>query len=433
MRRPRSRLVVAPVVAFVVVSIVATFLPGAAPAGATTPTAGHRWLIVGDSLCVGTRAMLTASHSSCTIADSTRDALADLAAIDDVPADVVVELGTNPSPVADIATIVRRLRVLGAQRIWWVTAHSRRADYRSWNVALHRNARSLGFALIDWATYAASAPGLYAGDGIHHTETGKQRFAAAINRAVAAAGVAPAFDDPIGPGARTARHVVGRLYHALLGRRPDADGWRRWTEALERGGLSPVGLTEAFLASGEFQARAAGLDAAGLVSVLHHQALGRDPGGDELAAWAAALSDAAGRASTILRFSESAEHQLRAAPLVTSGTVGRLYRITLGRGPDPIGAYTWSSFLDAGHDATELADALLASAEHGGRFAALTDRELVERLYLAALGVEPSAARADTWVARLRAGRTRSEVIVAFAGSDAAIRHLGDGWASPER
>ncbi|MER2267327.1 Ig-like domain-containing protein [Methylobacterium oxalidis] len=104
---------------------------------------------------------------------------------------------------------------------------------------------------------------------------------------------------------------AARLYYALLDRAPDAAGLQSWTQAL-KGGLSEAGMAQAFLGSGEFQAKHAGLSDAAFVDMLYENALGRHAETAGLANWTSALGHGATRAEVALGIaqSEEAHHHL---------------------------------------------------------------------------------------------------------------------------
>ena len=99
-----------------------------------------------------------------------------------------------------------------------------------------------------------------------------------------------------------------RLYDAVFGRAPDADGLRFWSHSLQTG--TPLhDVAEAFTHSPEFQARYGTPDDARFVDLLYENVLHRAPDDAGASFWRHALeAHAADRADVVLGFSESAEH-----------------------------------------------------------------------------------------------------------------------------
>ena len=104
-------------------------------------------------------------------------ALQQLAAMTEVPATVVMEMGTNPSPTADIGPVAGRLTELGAENIIWLSAHSLNGDYAAWNASLTAGQANGGYTIANWAREAAAHPEWYAADRLHHTQAGQDAFA----------------------------------------------------------------------------------------------------------------------------------------------------------------------------------------------------------------------------------------------------------------
>lgn len=102
---------------------------------------------------------------------------------------LVVSLGTN-DPAGDasgFATNVREvLAAAGPDRcVVWVTIH--REGHAAFNDALRREAEQRrNLFLVDWAAMVRDHPEWLAGDGIHATEAGYAKRAAAVAQAVEA-------------------------------------------------------------------------------------------------------------------------------------------------------------------------------------------------------------------------------------------------------
>ncbi|MGE7413239.1 DUF4214 domain-containing protein [Methylobacterium tarhaniae] len=106
--------------------------------------------------------------------------------------------------------------------------------------------------------------------------------------------------------------AVARLYHGLLGRAPDAAGLASWTDYVEGGG-SLTSVADAFLISGEYQARSPGLSDSAFVDALYTDALGRAPDTVGAVGWNLALAGGASRADVAIGIAESPEAALHLA------------------------------------------------------------------------------------------------------------------------
>jgi lysophospholipase L1-like esterase len=152
--------------------------------------------LVGDSLNVGIEPYLPRYLAGWTIdahdeVGRTTSAGLDVlrAKRDSLAPVVVISLGTNDD--ADDVVGFRRqvraaLRIAGQQRcVVWVTMARDGATFAGFNDLLADEARrSDRLRVVDWARMVEAAPELLAGDGIHATETGYTRRAAAVARAV---------------------------------------------------------------------------------------------------------------------------------------------------------------------------------------------------------------------------------------------------------
>lgn len=112
---------------------------------------------------------------------------------------------------------------------------------------------------------------------------------------------------------------VARLYDAALGRLPDAAGLGYWTRAIDAGSATLAGLAASFVASTEFVAKYGALSDSAFVSAIYQNTLGRPSDASGLAYWSDQLGRGATRASVVVGFSESTEHQARTAGNVLSG------------------------------------------------------------------------------------------------------------------
>jgi Domain of unknown function (DUF4214)/RTX calcium-binding nonapeptide repeat (4 copies) len=115
--------------------------------------------------------------------------------------------------------------------------------------------------------------------------------------------------------------VVGRLYHAALGRRPDTDGFNYWKTGIEdpEHGFTVRDVAAAFLSSPEFQATYGALSNRDYATALYRNTLGREPDQAGLEHWTSVLDAGRHRVDVLLDFSESTEHVALTAAVI-SGT-----------------------------------------------------------------------------------------------------------------
>src|SRR4051794_28526206 len=175
------------------VAVIAATLLMAQPAAAA-PSLLH----VGDSLAVGSdpplRALLP-GWSIKTDALTSRPTALGVAIIDrqpSLPANLVVELGTNDSPdqAATFASYVRRVLALAGSRrcVVWVNIHRppyHGISYAGFNRVLDDIAASSpNLAVVDWNGMVGSGQAQVAPDGVHATPAGYRARAAAIAQAL---------------------------------------------------------------------------------------------------------------------------------------------------------------------------------------------------------------------------------------------------------
>lgn len=120
---------------------------------------------------------------------------------------------------------------------------------------------------------------------------------------------------------------VARLYDTAFDRAPDAAGLAHWIVALEGNPFTAPFLSlhdEAmqFIASPEFQTRYATSTDVSFVQLLYQNTLHRAPDAGGAAFWQGQLATGAmDRATVLLGFSESAEHQAMLAPQIEAGGI----------------------------------------------------------------------------------------------------------------
>jgi hypothetical protein len=243
--------------------------------------------------------------------------------------------------------------------------------------------------------------------------------------------------DSVGAG-------VHRLYLATLGRAADVLGLGVWAAALESGAASTQAVAGGFTGSAEFAQRYGAPDAAGFVSLLYQNVLGREADSAGLSYWTGALGNGVlTRQQVVLGFSDSAEFKTKTAPALADGLwapdpaavdVVRVYMATLDRLPDAGGLVHWTDARRAGLATREMETAFVGSGEFGAKYGATTNAGFVDLLYQNVFGRAADADGLAFWSGGLDAGRfTRAEVVHGLAFSDEMtakiLPHVSDGIA----
>lgn len=221
---------------------------------------------------------------------------------------------------------------------------------------------------------------------------------------------------------------VYRLYQAVLDRDPDATGHLSWTNRIAVEGMDPLQVTRGFVNSPEFQARFAGLDSEGFVTLLYDNVLGRAPDAQGLARWTNDLDSGVERAAVVRGFSDSPEFRADTAadatayaranaPSQSVDDVFRLYQATLDRAPDVTGYLNWSDRLGSGTEFLDVVDGFVRSPEFQARFGGQDDAGFVTLLYNNVLERGPDEAGLARWTDDLAQGSTRAEVVRGFSQS----------------
>ena len=100
----------------------------------------------------------------------------------------------------------------------------------------------------------------------------------------------------------------------------------------------------------------------------------------------------------------------------TRGFVTRMYRVVLGREPDPVGLEKWVAQLESGKfGAADLVLQFFNSIEYAGK--KKTSAEIVTDCYNAMLGRDPDESGFENWKMRLDVGMTWDAVCRGFIGS----------------
>ncbi|WP_210253442.1 Ig-like domain-containing protein [Antarcticirhabdus aurantiaca] len=106
------------------------------------------------------------------------------------------------------------------------------------------------------------------------------------------------------------------------------------------------------------------------------------------------------------------------SPASTAGYVYGLYEALLNRAPDPLGLASFAAAVENGASLTQVASAILASAERGPAPTSLN--AFVESLYVNLLDRPADAAGLQYWTAQLSSGASQASVAVQIATSGEA-------------
>lgn len=221
---------------------------------------------------------------------------------------------------------------------------------------------------------------------------------------------------------------VYRLYHALLGRAPDPQGYAGWTMALKSGAATLHDVAEGILNAPEAKARLGALNDAAFVETLYAGLLGRASDSAGLAGWTAALDDGMARSTLALRFCHSAEALARtelpaarfALERSSASWVDDLFRLArAAQGQDPeVGALLSDAAELAGRGSLlAVAQEQVDSPDFSAAYGALDNAAFVAALYGAVLGRTADAPGQAAWTARLDSGVSRAEVLLGFSQS----------------
>ena len=228
------------------------------------------------------------------------------------------------------------------------------------------------------------------------------------------------------------RQFVTRLYQKILGRQPDANGLKSWSEALYSGQKTGAQVTSQFVFSGEFVRK--DLKDEAYVTVLYQAILGRNPDNGGMQVWKEALDAGMTRWGVLKGFISSKEFtDLCNQYGITRGTietneyrdlnagatcfVGRNYSLALGRKSDAQGLNYWTGRIINKQDTpAKVARGFIFSSELANKN--LNDTEFVRLLYKVLMNREADQSGLNYWVKMLKnKQKTRVDVFNWFTNS----------------
>lgn len=204
-----------------------------------------------------------------------------------------------------------------------------------------------------------------------------------------------------------------RLYNGLLGRDADADGSEFWVNAAS--GVALTDIAQGFMGSSEFQNNVN----REFVQSVYTTLLGRDAdaGGEET--YLNLLAHGGSRTDVIAAITNSDEGQAASASADNSDYVKALYTSILGRDAEDAGLDYWVSALTAGADRASIAQNISGSAESNAHSAS----DFIDLLYNNALGRTAEADGKAFWTHALEQGFTQTDVAIAIVGSAEGVDH----------
>ena len=236
---------------------------------------------------------------------------------------------------------------------------------------------------------------------------------------------------------------IERLYEALLGRVSDPIGRAGYLQDMAAG-ASRGAVAADILASTEFRGRdTVPVDDGAFVNWMYERFLGREKTTADADTWIATLRGGATRTDLVAAFADEAETRtflaqtgteaiklldgrLSIGPDTNEAFIQRLYESLLGRSSDVGGMTSYMQDVAAGTTHGDAVAGMLSSVEFQARGTVPADDVVfVNWMYERFLGRGKTAGEPDTWLATLRAGAARTDLIAAFANEAEAKVH----WA----
>ncbi|MBO7425327.1 MAG: DUF4214 domain-containing protein [Clostridiales bacterium] len=243
---------------------------------------------------------------------------------------------------------------------------------------------------------------------------------------------------------------VNMLYTGFMGREPDPEGLRYWLTVLTNKSMSGQDVAVFFYNSKEFQGL--NLDNDEFVKRLYKVCLGRDYDADGLKYWKEQLEKYHYSRTHILegflnskeyneicdkykvsktKYTSSTTYQLTYDQAKVEAFVTRLYKLALGRDPDPDGFTFWCNEFKNGTTGSDGSYGFIFSPELSGKN--LTDEEFVEVLYTIFLDRASEADGKTYWVNQLKGGASRQQVFQGFMVSNEFAQLCIDAGIKPTK
>lgn len=204
-----------------------------------------------------------------------------------------------------------------------------------------------------------------------------------------------------------------RLYQGILGRDADLQGAKDFVGAVN-GGTSLTDIANLFLNSSEVTSVVNAAD----INDLYQALLGRDADAEGAADWAGLLAN--GGSLTDIAAAIAVSQEAIAADASNGDFVRDLYENVLGREAEEEGLNAWVGQLFNGASRSEVASAIVGSAEAQTK----SDADFIEGLYQTALGRDSDATGKAAWLGLLANGGTHADVALGIVGSPEAVDHI---------
>ena len=235
------------------------------------------------------------------------------------------------------------------------------------------------------------------------------------------------YEDPY----EDVRNFVRRLYTLVLDRNPDNEGLESWVNVLVSGETTGAEVVRDFILSPEFIEK--NVSNEDYIEILYNSCMDRSSDSAGKNAWMQRLAEGFSRLYVLRGFIESDEFSeicrdygiVRGNVELTENRdqndgitryVSRCYNIFLERQPDIEGLNDWTGLILANKSyAAQLPDGFIGSDEFVERN--LSNEEFVTICYKAILDRDPDEKGLAEWVARLKAGDSRHEVLSGFTDS----------------
>lgn len=204
-----------------------------------------------------------------------------------------------------------------------------------------------------------------------------------------------------------------RLYQGILGRDADLQGAKDFVGAVN-GGTSLTDIANLFLNSSEVTSVVNAAD----INDLYQALLGRDADAEGAADWAGLLAN--GGSLTDIAAAIAVSQEAITADASNGDFVRDLYENVLGREAEEEGLNAWVGQLFNGASRSEVASAIVGSAEAQTK----SDADFIEGLYQTALGRDSDATGKAAWLGLLANGGTHADVALGIVGSPEAVDHI---------
>ena len=231
--------------------------------------------------------------------------------------------------------------------------------------------------------------------------------------------------------AKSIEGFVARLYRLVLGREPDANGFKYWVNNLKSKKIDGADTVVGFFESKEMTKK--NLSNSDFVKLLYKVVLNRNYDEGGLKYWLNIMNEQVSRRYILKGFVESKEftnlcsyyniergYVIRTANrdmnLEVTKFVNRLYSKCLGRKADINGLEYWTKALvKDGKTGGSVAKGFFDSKELADK--KLSDKDYVTLLYNTILNRKPDTKGLNYWINKLSSGKSRNDILAGFVDS----------------